>query len=320
MINHQSPQADNFGTSGTTARPRPPRLEQELMEIDSAAFAWRVALWMTLMVVGFWLSMQSGAWLIAGGIFLLGIAMTHGVELSHQALHYTGFRSRLLNEIFGVAMGLPMLVSFYEYRINHLKHHALLGTPMNREFFDYGSDTWTLKGLALRFLMLHHYMSFFKKLVRTLFGLTVGDYHIRHRGKVRLFYMIATLALAALAFTCWLSNSLDPLLIWLAALVFVASPLHALIEMPEHYGCNENSTDAFENTRTVKSNWFMAWFTNYNNFHVEHHIWVNAPIQKLHLLHARCRDKSKYLNIGYWQFYISALRNARASINTQLGN
>ncbi|MFC5475237.1 fatty acid desaturase family protein [Paraherbaspirillum soli] len=316
MPNQHLTQSVISGQVGAAQATRPAKLEPEWMEISSAFFAWRTALWLTLMVLGAWLSLHTGATATVCGILVLGVAMAHGVELSHQALHYTGFRSPRLNEFFGVAMGLPMLVSFYEYRINHLKHHALLGTPMNREFFDYGSETWTPKGLALRFLMLHHYKSFCTGLVKALLGRSIDGLHVRYQGQVRLFYVIAAVALATLTAACWVTAKLDPLLIWLTALFIVASPLHAFIEMPEHYSCNANSTDAFENTRTIKSNWFMTWLTNSNNFHVEHHLWSNVPIQKIHKLHERCRDRSQHLNTGYWQFYISALRDARRNVNT----
>jgi fatty acid desaturase len=289
-------------------------LEPEWLEVSSTAFAWRVALWAGLMAAGAWLAFGTSSWTIVAGVLVLGVAMAHGVELSHQALHHTGFRSRTMNEVIGVAMALPMLVSFYEYRINHLKHHALLGTPENREFFDYGAETWTPKGLALRFLLLRHYLSFGTRLLKALRWGVFDEYHARYQAQVRRFYFIAALALVVLVLACVFMQSPRPLLTWTSALMLVASPLHAWIEMPEHYGCNERSTDVFQNTRTITSNAFMTWLTNSNNFHVEHHLWANVPIQKIRMLHERCRDRSPHRNSGYWQFYKSALRDARASL------
>lgn len=270
------------------------------------SFGWRVGLWAALIAAGAWLSTLGPWWVQAVGIVLLGAAMAHGVELSHQALHHTGFESRRLNEVLGVAMGLPMLVSFYEYRINHLKHHALLGTPENKEFFDYGDETWTLKGLALRFFMLRHYLSFTGRLAKAMAGRTVGDYHPRYQRQVQSFYWISAAALLALAAWCWAVGSALPLVVWLVSLLLVASPIHALIEMPEHFGCNPQSTSAFDNTRTIRSNAFMRWFTNSNNFHVEHHLWPNVPLQRVHELHERCQSWSHHFNPGYRQFYSQA--------------
>jgi fatty acid desaturase len=96
--------------------------------------------------------------------------------------------------------------------------------------------------------------------------------------------------------------------VWAVSLLLVGSPIHALIEMPEHFGCNALSTSAFENTRTIRSNAFMRWFTNSNNFHVEHHLWPGVPLQRVHELHARCQPWSLHFNKGYRQFYSQAWR------------
>jgi fatty acid desaturase len=210
-------------------------------------------------------------------------------------------------------MGLPMLVSFHEYRINHLKHHALLGTPENREFFDYGDETWTPKGLALRFLMLRHYASFVRRLRISLSGGVVGDYHPRYQREVRSFYGIAAAALLGMAAWCWAARSAEPMLVWTVALLLIASPLHALIEMPEHFGCDASSGDAFRNTRTIRSNRFMRWLTNSNNFHVEHHLWPNVPLQRVHKLHDRCQPWSRHFNRGYREFFRMACRAGHGS-------
>lgn len=303
--------ARSHADPGATPLPKPPMLEPKWREVSSASFAWRTALWLILMAGGVLLASHAQVWSVTVGILVLGVAMAHGVELSHQALHHTGFHSRLSNEIFGVAMGLPMLVSFYEYRINHLKHHALLGTPENQEFFDYGSETWSPMGIALRFLMPRHYASFCSRFIKALLGRSIGDYHVRYQASVQRFYFVAAIAFLCLAATCWLVGSVAPLLIWLTALFLVASPLHAYIEMPEHYGCDELSLDPFKNTRTIKSNWFMTWLTNGNNYHVEHHLWPSVPIQKIRKLHKLCSPQSHYLNTGYLQFYTQAWRDAR---------
>jgi fatty acid desaturase len=223
-------------------------------------------------------------------------------------LHHTGFQSRRLNEVFGLAMGLPMLVSFYEYRFNHLKHHALLGTPENKEFFDYGDETWTIKGLASRFFMPRHYLSFLRNLLKALRGRQVGDYPSRYRRQVQSFYWISATMLGSLCIWCWIVGSAMPLLTWITSLLLVATPIHALIEMPEHFGCNTLSTNVFENTRTIRSNAFMRWFTNSNNFHVEHHRWPSVPLQRIHELHDQCRPQSRHFNISYWQFYTESHR------------
>jgi len=267
-----------------------------------------------------WFAMIAGAGYltIAGdvtsfwcGILLLGIAMAHGVELSHQALHHTGFRSPRMNEMVGVALGMPMLVSFYEYRINHLWHHAYLGTPKDKEFFDYGGEQLTLKSAFIRFSLVKHYAAFFKRVPKALTGMRIGDYPSRYQREVRRFYSLAVLFIAALAGVSLALSSVYPIGVWLLSLLLVASPVHALIELPEHSGCDRTSPDVFLNTRTIRSNWFMTWLTNGNNYHVEHHLYPSVPIQKISALHQRLLPRINHYSSGYGAYFKEAIRNRR---------
>jgi fatty acid desaturase len=67
---------------------------------------------------------------------LLGLAIAHGIELQHQAIHYTGFRNRILNIISGNLLGLPTLNSFTHYQTLHNWHHQKIGTKDDIEFFN----------------------------------------------------------------------------------------------------------------------------------------------------------------------------------------
>lgn len=78
--------------------------------------------------------------------------------------------------------------------------------------------------------------------------------------------------------------------------------------MPEHYRCDLTSTDPFRNTRTIESNAFMTWFTNGNNYHVEHHMMPNLPIERLHDLHGAIAPRIRYYHRTYRQFYSALLR------------
>ena len=239
------------------------------------------------------------------GIIVLGLAMAHGVELQHQALHATGFRSRIANELWGIVLGLPMLVSYYEYRINHLKHHSLLGTPENKEHFDYGSGC-DLIDLLRRYLLVEHYRNFVVNLARVCTRRDVTGFTLKQQPKVRRFYLIALVFISTLLACSITDYSATPALDWVAALLLVASPVHALIELPEHYACDQSSTDPFRNTRTVTSNAFMTWFTNSNNLHVEHHLRPELPLQELPNLHREICDRIQFKNKGYADFVCEA--------------
>ena len=78
---------------------------------------------------------------------------------------------RGLNRVFGFLCGAPMLSSFSHYKYEHLRHHAFLGTPQNREFFNYrfrNLDSWW--GFALGCFHLGRYWDVARDIGRSLVG------------------------------------------------------------------------------------------------------------------------------------------------------
>lgn len=107
---------------------------------NDATFGMKLFIYVIVLAGGV-LAAASALWVWqVFGIFLVGAMFAHGVELQHQVLHNQGFRNSTLNEAVGIILGLPMLVSFAGYQASHLRHHRHLGTPDNKEFFDYGDQ------------------------------------------------------------------------------------------------------------------------------------------------------------------------------------
>jgi fatty acid desaturase len=236
----------------------------------------------------------------------------HGVELQHQSLHHTAFHDRRLTEIVGVVLGLPMLVSFAGYQAAHLRHHRNLGTDQNTEFFDYG-DQYGAGGLTvarhlfLRFTMAPHYLAFIVAAGRALCGSAFPGETASVSRRMRRDYLLMLGAIGFLGALCVVARSAAPLLLWLMPLLLVAAPVHALVEMPEHYHCDTDSTEVFANTRTIRSNAFMTWFTNGNNFHVEHHLLPSVGVERLQELHERIAPRIEHHYPTYRAFFREAL-------------
>lgn len=248
------------------------------------------------------------------GIILLGAMFAHGVELQHQVLHNQGFRKNSLNEMAGILVGLPMLVSFAGYQASHLRHHRLLGTPENKEFFDYGdqygaSRFATILVWTKRFLMPAHYQGFLKNVFRALLARQAPGESEDVSKRIRRDHLVMLIAISSLTLISVSTHSPVIFLSWIIPLVLVAAPMHALIEMPEHYRCDVTSTDVFRNTRTIKSNAFMTWFTNGNNFHVEHHLMPGLPLDRLHDVHATIVHDTPHLYESYRAFYLDVIHN-----------
>ncbi|MER5704992.1 fatty acid desaturase [Micromonospora sp. NPDC002296] len=285
-------------------------------EVDGRRFALKLALCALLTGIGAVLATRPHLAARVPGVILLGCMFAHAAELQHQTLHRLGFRGQRANRWAGVLLGLPMLISFSAYRATHLRHHRDLGTPANREFFDYGdqygtdrprSRTRVARDWLVRFSMLHHYGMFLADVGRALRGAdhpgetATTSRRIRHEHLLIVATLVALTAVSALvgsALVGWL---------WLAPLL-VAGPVHAMVELPEHFRCETLNEDPFANTRTIRSNRLMTWYTNGNNFHVEHHLMPNLPIERLPDLHQQVRHRLLHFHPSYVDFFRTLVR------------
>lgn len=303
---------------GGSALPNP----QEATELRAAmkhlrseprgwVFSCKFALWVLLTAIGAVTVLQPEWWCRVAGVVLIGCMLAHAAELQHETLHNLAYRSRRANSMTGIILGLPMLISFAAYKAVHMRHHRDLGTPMNREFFDYGdqyglkerSKFGTFVDWAVRFTMVHHYALFAANLGRSLVGREFSGESVRVSRHIRRDHYLAFVLLLALSGVSWWLDSAVIVWVWLLPLVLVAGPVHALIELPEHYGCETLNRDPFANTRTIRSNRILTWFTNSNNFHVEHHLMPNLPLERLPDLHSEVRDRIRYFNCGYLEYF-----------------
>jgi fatty acid desaturase len=235
----------------------------------------------------------------------------HMLELQHETLHGTAFRGRRRNVIAGIVLGLPLLVSFSAYQVSHLRHHRDLGTPDNQEFFDYGDQYGAEEGSRLRtaglwiyrLSLVAHYKQFLRTLGRVLTGRAPADESPLTQRRIRRDYLVITGVLAASVLLSVLTGSFGILWAWLVPMAVVGMPAHALIELPEHFRCDTETQDVLENSRTITSNFFMAWLANTNNFHVEHHLMPNLPFRRLSGLHRDVAPSARFFQPSYYAFF-----------------
>lgn len=222
---------------------------------------------------------------------LLGLLYAHAVELQHQALHNTGFPNKVWNRATGFLLGLPMLVSFSDYQHSHLRHHRLLGTSDDREFFNYGYDRLTsLKPLLRHLLMAGHYRDVTRFIGGSLLGRLKPDMKRETAVKIRTEYQLMALAIAAAVALSIAFRTTLFVEVWLVPLLF-AIPAHALIELPEHWSRDHGSLDVRNNTRTIGASLLAYWYTNGNNYHIEHHWLPSVPNDRLPHLHRRIQGE-----------------------------
>ena len=282
---------------------------------NSIGSAMRVGLLVALLCSGIAMVLTENPILIALGIFVIGAMFAHAVELQHQCLHFSAFHSRRLNKAIGILLGLPTLTSFHAYRRSHLEHHRNLGTSNDAPFFKYrfmekpsiGSLLYDLFGIShIKASLSAIFGSGDSRLIRVPEGVEPNNISERFDYGLMGFILVCSI-FAALAF-----GPIVVLKVWILPLLLVAQPLHFLIELPEHIGCDDGTSDVLRNTRTIVGTGFSRWFTNYNNMHVEHHLEPTLSMDQMPIVYGQLTGQHKYLSQSYYQFYRSLFRSLKA--------
>ncbi|MDE9431248.1 fatty acid desaturase family protein [Xenorhabdus bovienii] len=241
-----------------------------------------------------------------GGMLLSGLIYPHLVELQHECLHDHAFKSAKLNRLFGVLVGLFMFNSHSHYRYDHLRHHAYLGTEQNVEHFDYRfNDLASPKGFAIAFFDLNRYRRVFNILGAAFTGKPISGVNKeqaqRDIKQEYVFYMLMFIlsVVASVYFQTWLFA----LAWWLPTLV-IAEGAHFMIEMPEHYGLDtQSSPDVLKNTRTISTNRLIAWYVNGNHTHTAHHFHQGVPMCHVKKLNELIKPQLQVVETSYFAFY-----------------
>lgn len=237
---------------------------------------------------------------------ILGMMYAHLVELQHECLHEHAYDSRGLNRLVGFTCGIPMMSSFWHYKYEHLRHHAYLGTPQNNEFFNYRfHDLDSPVGFLAGSFHLGRYIDVFRSIARSLaWQLDPTVTKTVAAKKIRTEYIAFGLVLAAgIAFTA-ATGSLLIVFTWIIPALLIAEPAHFLIELPEHFGLNtQTSANVLSNTRTIYAGRFATWFTNGNNLHTAHHFHQGVPMVNVPGLHEVIEQRIETIDSSYWTFY-----------------
>lgn len=240
-------------------------------------------------------------------VIIIGLMYAHLVELQHECLHEHAYNHRWLNRLVGFICGVPMLSSFWHYKYDHLRHHAYLGTPQNREFFNYRfHDLDSVPGFLRGCFHLGRYRDVAANVGRSLLGrLNPRVTKTVAAKKIRTEYLaFAVVVAAAIAAGIVTSSLLLLLVAWVMPTLAIAEPTHFLIELPEHFGLNsQTDPNVLTNTRTIRASRFARWFTNGNDLHTAHHFHQGVPMAQVPELHALIEDRIATVDTSYWSFY-----------------
>lgn len=286
---------------------------RELSKVQCKPFQVKLIVYIVAVIVlgALSLLLTTPLWLLPS--ILLGLAYAHAVELQHQCLHNTAYRSKFWNRAVGVPLGLPSFVSYSDYQNSHFKHHRLLGTPEDKEFFNYSYENLTsLRALIPHLWMVRHYQGVTADIFHSMRGKVVREQEAKRAQarKIRSEYQLMALLIIAMVALTFIFQTTIFLRLWLIPFL-IAVPAHALIELPEHMGCDRSLPNVLVNTRTMRANKLFVWFVNGNNYHVEHHWMPSVPNDKFPELHKHVISRITYLDSSYGSFYAQFFRNLR---------
>lgn len=270
-----------------------------------------------LWAAGAVLALAGGWWPVrVAGVVLVGLMYTHWVELQHQCLHHSAFRSPRWHRLVGVPLGVPMLVSYSHYRVRHLQHHRYLGTDKDSEFFGFATRQKLTWGVLVRECFAFGRMgAALMDVVRCWRGgweYGMGQIAEARKREIVGEYRMFALPVVAAVVLCALGYGEPVLWLWLLPLL-VAVPAHFLVELPEHVLCDNWSTDVLLNTRSITGSRFSTWFTNGNNLHIEHHAAMVVPINRLRERHSTTLELAKHTSRTYPKFYWAVIKEAHAN-------
>lgn len=226
---------------------------------------------------------------------VMGAALAHATELVHQCIHRTAIGKGGWDHGLGQLLAFPSGTSFYYYRWFHLWHHKYNGTELDRESFDYTyqlmGHTSRLKrlfGFARHLLMVGHYQSTLHRLYaasRRRLATELIDANpqmkVSAAREIQRDYQVMAVLLLLVVLLSFVFQTYIIVSLWLIPLVIAWAPIHALVELPEHWRCDRPEADVFRNTRSIRASSFARWYTNNNCNHVGHHYDMSIPLEKL---------------------------------------
>ncbi len=104
-----------------------------------------------------------------------------------------------------------------------------------------------------------------------------------------------------------------PFLVQVVPLV-VAAPCHVLIELPEHWCCRPTH-DPMANSRSISTHPMAVWFTNGNNYHLEHHLYPWLSNAALRDVQRQLVGQVPHYHASYFKFYATVFRSLRPGAN-----
>jgi fatty acid desaturase len=240
--------------------------------------------------------------------FAQGCILVGSYSAMHEAAHGTLYPSRRANRLAGPVWASTILVNWSLWRAFHLEHHSHTGTPDDPKVKYRYAVTRRWQYLLVPLGGLAFVGEFWIASLRTCFG--QFPKYVRgntSRRAIRSDAFVQLLVTAALVGGLFIAPSVI-IHLWLAPLLMTVCVVLTGTGMSEHYGCAFGG-EAFETTRSVRSNRLFRFLVWNNNFHTAHHLLPSVPFHHAPALHAYIEPRVGHLSRSYTAFHLDVLRS-----------
>ncbi len=224
---------------------------------------------------------------------LFPLLIAHGILLNclyaglHETSHWTVFRTKWLNDVFGTLFGLITLNPFFTDRWAHFAHHRATRDP-ERDSEIMGVRPYSTLTYVLDLLALDFWRRRLRMVIRTALNIGLDDDYWLEADQRRFvilearIYLAVWLAVMALSvvFQSWLAVEL-----WIGPLL-LTKVFHQFQNTGEHT-CMTLDQDTFRNTRTLVGPPIVNWLVWNMSWHTAHHCYPGVPFFALPALHEK---------------------------------
>ena len=214
--------------------------------------------------------------------------MVHGTLVNflyagqHEFSHWTVFRTKSLNEVFGRLLGFVLIYPRDFDQVQHFAHHRF--TQDRQHDGELARDPYTLTSYVLWMLGISYWYTRVRRVLRFSSGIITEPYIPAGRkpGLIReaRWHLAGYAVIAAVSM---LLRSPLALELWLLPMLLM-KPVHQLQNTMEHLGLPHVAAIT-ENTRSTRTNALMRWLAWNMQYHTAHHAFPGVPCYRLRQLH-----------------------------------
>lgn len=231
----------------------------------------------------------------------------------HELSHWTVFRTKWPNELFGRLFGFILLYPRDFDLVQHYAHHRF--TQNWQRDGELARPRYTLSRYLLWMSGISYWYTRVLRIVRFSLGIITEPYIPADRkaaliGEAR-WHLAGYAAIALLSIVLRSPLALE---LWLLPML-VMKPVHQLQNTIEHLGL-PHIDSITENTRSTRANFLMRWLAWNMQYHTAHHAFPGVPCYHLAELHreiftSQGRQPPTMTYLGFQWAVLRAFRHGR---------